>query len=105
MQSLSKVSNGTKVGGDETEVLVGSRAVALRSPILGVAFRFRLRKRTSWRWVGAIRDGSKPLGLPDSFQADFSFLLGASFADPNHAATLGTGRLFIHDKFDHLAAP
>ena len=46
--------------------------------------------------------------LPDehlqSFQADFSLLLGASFTHPDHAAALGTGRLFIEDKFDYLAA-
>ena len=39
------------------------------------------------------------------FQADFSFLLGAGFSDPDHTAALGAGRLFIEDKFDHLAAP
>jgi hypothetical protein len=39
------------------------------------------------------------------FQADFSLLLGASFADPDHAAALGAGHVFIEDKFDHLAAP
>jgi len=47
--------------------------------------------------------------LPDDhlhgFQAGFSFLLGADFADPDHTAALGAGRLFIEDKFDHLAAP
>ena len=41
----------------------------------------------------------------NGFQADFSLLLGAGFADPDHAAALGAGRLFIEDKFDHLAAP
>jgi hypothetical protein len=41
----------------------------------------------------------------EGFQADFSLLLGASFADPDHVAALGAGRLFIEDKFDHLAAP
>src|SRR6266849_4679123 len=41
----------------------------------------------------------------DGFQAGFSFMLGAGFADPDHAAALGAGRLFIEDKFDHLAAP
>jgi hypothetical protein len=39
------------------------------------------------------------------FQADFSILLGASFADPDHAAALRAGHLFVEDKFDHLAAP
>ena len=47
--------------------------------------------------------------LPDDclrgFQADFSLLLGTGFADPDHAAALGAERLFIEDKFDHLAAP
>lgn len=41
----------------------------------------------------------------DGFQADFSFLLGASFANPDHAATHEAERVFIGDKFDHLAAP
>src|SRR5712664_1635627 len=40
----------------------------------------------------------------DGFQADFSLLLGARFADPDHAAALGAGHLFIEDNFDHLAA-
>lgn len=39
------------------------------------------------------------------FHADFAFLLGASFADPGHAAVLEDGRVFIEDKLDHLAAP
>lgn len=43
------------------------------------------------------------LGRLARFQADFSFLLGAGFADPDHTAALGAGRLFIEDKFDHLA--
>jgi len=47
--------------------------------------------------------------MPDDrlhgFQADFSLLLGADFADPDYAAALGVGRLFIEDKFHHLAAP
>ena len=52
MQSPSAASNGTKVGEDETEVLAGSREVALCLPIdLGAAFRLRLRKRAS-RKVG-----------------------------------------------------
>jgi hypothetical protein len=41
----------------------------------------------------------------DRFQADFSLLLGAGFADPDHAAALGAGRLLVEDKFDQLAAP
>ncbi len=41
----------------------------------------------------------------DDFQAGFSLLLGGGSADPDHAAALGAGRLFIEDKFDHLAAP
>jgi len=40
----------------------------------------------------------------DGFQADFSFLLGAGFADPDHTAPLGAERVFIEDKFDHMAA-
>ena len=39
------------------------------------------------------------------FQSDLSFLLGASFADPNRSAVLKDGRVFIEDKLDHLAAP
>ena len=41
----------------------------------------------------------------DGFQTDFSLLLGAGSADPDHTAALGAGRLFIEDNFDHLAAP
>jgi hypothetical protein len=41
----------------------------------------------------------------DDFQAEFSFLLGASFADPDHVAALGTGCVFTEDEFDHLAMP
>jgi hypothetical protein len=32
-------------------------------------------------------------------------MLGAGFADPDHAAALGAERTFIKDKFDRLAAP
>lgn len=39
------------------------------------------------------------------FQADFSFLLGAGFANPGHGAALGDGSVFIEDKLDYLAAP
>jgi len=41
----------------------------------------------------------------DGFHADFSFLLGPSFADPDHAAPHGAKRVFIEDNFDHVAAP
>ena len=41
----------------------------------------------------------------DGFQADFALLLGAGFADPDHATPLGAGRLFVEDKFDHLTTP
>jgi len=41
----------------------------------------------------------------DGFQTDFSLLLGAGSADPDHTAALGAGHLFIEDNFDHLAAP
>ena len=52
MQSPSVASNGTKVGEDETEVLAGSREVALCLPIdLGAAFRFRLRNPLLGKWV------------------------------------------------------
>ena len=44
------------------------------------------------------------LGL-DSFQPDFAFLLGACFADPNHAASHRVERVFIQDDFDYLSAP
>jgi hypothetical protein len=40
----------------------------------------------------------------DDFQADFSLLLCASFADPGHAASFGAGRFFVEDQFDYLAA-
>ena len=32
-------------------------------------------------------------------------MLGVAFADPDHAAALADGRVFIEDKLDHLAAP
>ena len=38
------------------------------------------------------------------FQANFSFLFGTCFADPDHAAALEAKRVLIEDKFDHLAA-
>jgi hypothetical protein len=40
----------------------------------------------------------------DGFQADFSLLLGAGSADPDHTAALDARRLFIENNFDHLAA-
>jgi hypothetical protein len=46
-----------------------------------------------------------PARLLDGFQADFSFLPGIGFANPYYAATGGAGRVFIEDKFNHLAAP
>jgi hypothetical protein len=39
------------------------------------------------------------------FESDFTFLLGAGFANPDHGATFGDGRVFIEDKLDYLAAP
>jgi hypothetical protein len=39
------------------------------------------------------------------FQADFSFLLGASLADPDHAAAHGVERVGIQDNFDNLTTP
>jgi len=41
----------------------------------------------------------------DGFQTDFSLLLGARFADPDHPTALGVGQVFIEDKFDNLTAP
>ncbi len=41
----------------------------------------------------------------DGFQPEFTFVLGVGFADPDHAAPLADGRVFIEDKLDHLAAP
>jgi len=41
----------------------------------------------------------------DGFQADFSLLLGAGSAEPDHTAALSAGCLFIEDNFDHWAAP
>jgi hypothetical protein len=41
----------------------------------------------------------------NGLQADFSLLLGACFADPDHAAALRAGRFLIDGKFDHLASP
>ena len=51
---------------------------------------------------GAVRIPAEGL---DSFQADFSFLLGAGFADPEHVATHGAERVFIENNFDRLAPP
>jgi hypothetical protein len=41
--------------------------------------------------------------LLDGFQADFSFLLRSGFADPDDAAALGAGWVFIEDKFNFIA--
>ena len=41
----------------------------------------------------------------DDFQADFACLLGADFADPDHAAAHGVERLLVEDEFDRLATP
>ena len=41
----------------------------------------------------------------DGFQPDFSLLLGACFANPDHAAELGACALLIEDEFDYLTAP
>jgi hypothetical protein len=38
-----------------------------------------------------------PASLLDGFQADFSFLLGVGFANPDYAAASGAGRVFIED--------
>jgi hypothetical protein len=64
------------------------------------------------RLTGKVRERLKDsiLGYPATdrlhdLQADFSLLLGTGFANPDHAASLGVGRLFVEDKFDHLAAP
>ena len=40
----------------------------------------------------------------DDFQADFAFLPGTCFTDPDHPAPLGVGQVFIKDKFELLAA-
>ena len=49
------------------------------------------------------------VGLPDDrldgFQTDFSFLLGAGFADPDHAAAQGVAWVLVQDDFDYLPAP
>jgi hypothetical protein len=39
------------------------------------------------------------------FKTEFSFLLGAGFADPDHSAAFSAGCFFIEDKFDQLAGP
>jgi hypothetical protein len=52
--------------------------------------------------IGAATAG--PFRL-DGFQADFSFLVGVGFADPDRAAAHGAERVFIEDKFYRLAAP
>ncbi len=55
MPSPSVVSNGAKVREDETEVLAGSREVALCLPIdLEAAFRFRLRNALRGKCVEGV---------------------------------------------------
>jgi len=49
--------------------------------------------------------GPLPDDRLDDCQADFSLMLGASLADPDHTAPLGAGHLFIEDKFDQLSGP
>lgn len=41
----------------------------------------------------------------DYFHADFSLLLGAGSADPDHGAAPEVGRVVFEDNFDQLAAP
>ena len=43
---------------------------------------------------------SMPDDRLNGFQADFSLVLGAGSANPDDAAALGAGRLFIEDQFD-----
>jgi len=78
---------------------------ALRAPIIAQNQRaVRLAALDpECRVIGLI--SASDVNRLDGFQADFSFLFGAGFADPDHAAALGAGRLFVEDKFDHLAAP
>jgi len=40
----------------------------------------------------------------NSFQPDFSGLLGVGFANPHHVAAFGHGGFLIEDKFHHLTA-
>jgi hypothetical protein len=62
--------------------------------------RRRRRKKSARR-----RQSRKASGWLDGLEADFSFLFGAGFADPDYAAALWGGRLFVEDKFDDLATP
>ena len=45
------------------------------------------------------------LAALNGFQANFTFLLGAEFADPDYAATHGVEWVLIEDDFDNFAAP
>ena len=42
------------------------------------------------------------LAALDGFQANFAFVLGTYFADPDHNATHRVQRVFIQDDFDNL---
>ncbi|OLB21861.1 MAG: hypothetical protein AUH16_01245 [Acidobacteria bacterium 13_2_20CM_57_7] len=55
-----------------------------------------IRKQSRWASCGSVPGHVRLSG----FQADFAFLLGASFADPDHAAALEDGRIFIEDNMN-----
>jgi hypothetical protein len=72
----------------------------VQTPFLyGTSSAFQSPLSPSW---GPHRQSADRL---DGFQADFSFLLGADLADPDHAAAHGPERVLIEDNFDHLATP
>ena len=41
----------------------------------------------------------------NGFQADFAFVLGVGFADPDHVAAYSVELVLIQNDFDNLAAP
>jgi hypothetical protein len=47
----------------------------------------------------------RDLGALNGFQANFPFLLGAGFSNPDYVATQGVERVVVEDDFDKLAVP
>jgi hypothetical protein len=89
----------------ETGLLISSRKLASDPICLAVSCQLLIsRVPDNWfRLTVVLRP--LPNDRLQGFQADFSILLGASLADPDHAAAVRAGHLFVEDKFDDLAAP
>jgi hypothetical protein len=67
-------------------------------------FSGQLNRSNKWFQLRVLV-GPLPNDRLGGFQPDFSRLLGAGFANPDHAAALGFEGLLIEDKFDPLPAP